>query len=298
VTTQDVRTIVADPDLELLDLLPMPRSASVPSAPSDGNRRDPSLKPEVDSPPTYKALGFDIAAISHGDACAKILEYAREGRARQVHLCNAYTLTLAQRDDELARALAAADLNLPDGAPVAWLGKKAGTDGPVRGPGLTADVFMAGVARDGQPGVRHYLYGGTEGVADDMARELRSRDSRIEIAGTETPPFRPLTTFEVRALARRINASRADLVWIGLGTPRQDYVVAALSPLVNATLVPVGAAFDFISGRVPEAPTFVHGTGFEWMYRLLREPRRLWRRYILDGARFALHLVVGSRSSI
>ena len=78
-----------------------------------------------------------------------------------------------------------------------------------------------------------YLYGGTEGVADDMARELRSRDSRIEIAGTETPPFRPLTTFEVRALARRINASRADLVWIGLGTPRQDYVVAALSPLVE-----------------------------------------------------------------
>jgi N-acetylglucosaminyldiphosphoundecaprenol N-acetyl-beta-D-mannosaminyltransferase len=125
-----------------------------------------------------------------------------------------------------------------------------------------------------------------------MAAELHTRDPRIEIVGTETPPFRPLTAEELDELASRINDSAADIVWIGLGTPRQDYLVSTLSPLVNKTLVPIGAAFDFISGWVPEAPALLHGSGFEWLYRLAREPRRLWRRYVLDGARFAYYLTL------
>jgi N-acetylglucosaminyldiphosphoundecaprenol N-acetyl-beta-D-mannosaminyltransferase len=290
VTIHDVRTTGDARRLELLELIPAPRTS------------EPTVRATTDAPgidttttarraePTYKVLDFDLAALRPNAACRRILEFAREGRSREVHLCNSYTLTLARRDNELASALDSADLNLPDGSPVAWLGRKAGTAGPVRGPGLVLDVMSAGVANDGHRGLRHYLYGGAEGVADAMAAELHTRDPRIEIVGTETPPFRPLTAEELDELANRINESAADIVWIGLGTPRQDYLVSKLSPLVNATLVPIGAAFDFISGRIPEAPAILHGSGFEWLYRLAREPRRLWRRYVLDGARFAYYV--------
>ncbi len=286
----DGRPIAVDADIR--DLIPAPRPAPAPTT----SRTDhPRTSAGVHELCTYPALGFDIAVVRHVDAVTQILGYAREGRSRQVHLCNQYTLTLAQRDEELARALRTADLNLPDGAPIAWLGRGAGTAGPVRGPALTADVFAGGVARDGRRGVRHYLYGGRTGVADEMAGELRRRNPGVEIVGTETPPFHRLTAAEVRAVADRINRSGADIAWIGLGTPRQDHLVAALGPLVDATLVPVGAAFDYLAGRVVEAPSFVHGTGFEWLYRLLREPRRLWRRYLVDGLRFGYYVVADTR---
>jgi N-acetylglucosaminyldiphosphoundecaprenol N-acetyl-beta-D-mannosaminyltransferase len=290
VTIHDVRTTHDAQRLEALDLIPAPRTPGSGASTLGGPGSDTQTPRRDDTQTTFKVLNFDLAAIRPDLACERILEFAREGRSREVHLCNSYTLTLARRDGQLASALDSADLNLPDGSPVAWLGRKAGTVGPVRGPGLVIDVMLAGVAEDGRRGVRHYLYGGAEGVADAMAAELHSREPRIEIVGTETPPFRPLTVEELGDLATRINESSAEIVWIGLGTPRQDYLVAALSPLVDATLVPIGAAFDFISGRIPEAPAFLHGSGFEWLYRLAREPRRLWRRYVLDGARFAYYL--------
>lgn len=279
--------VVDDEERTLLDLIPAPRSevaGRTPSADTTGSRA-------IAQPRTYDALGFDITAVTPRAAGELILQYAREGRSRQVHLCNAYTLTLARRDPELARALRSSDLNLPDGAPVAWLGRNAGTRGPVRGPGLTVDVLLAGVAPAGRSGIRHYLYGGAPGVAEAMAAQLHARDSRITIVGTECPPFQRPTAPELAEVAHRIRQSGADIVWIGLGTPRQDHVVAALAPLVSATLIPVGAAFDFIAGTVAEAPKYLHGSGFEWLYRLASEPRRLWRRYLLDGARFLYYVV-------
>ncbi len=283
-------TLVVDDEKHTLhDLIPAPRSEVARQTPSAdttiGGRA-------VARPPIYDALGFGIAAVSSEAAVELILQYAREGRSRQVHLCNAYTLTLARRDPELARALRSSDLNLPDGAPVAWLGRDAGTRGPVRGPSLTVDVLMAGVAGVDRRGIRHYLYGGATGVAEAMAAELRDRDSRIAIVGTESPPFHTMSAPELAEVAHRINESGADIVWIGLGTPRQDHVVAALAPLVSATLIPVGAAFDFIAGTVAEAPKCFHGSGFEWLYRLVSEPRRLWRRYLVDGARFLYYVAV------
>ena len=290
-TSHHGQPTTAEQEIDLLDRIPAPRTPPDADAPTAWTAAPRSTPPaRDDAPPTYPVLGIEIAAISHEEAVEKVLEYARSRRSRQVHLCNAYTLTLAQRDEDLAQALGTADLNLPDGAPVAWLGRRAGTAGPVRGPALAMDVFLAGVPREGRPGVRHFLFGGAEGVADAMATALHARDDGIEIVGAETPRSCPLPAAELAALAHRINSSGADVVWIGLGTPRQDHMVATLSPLVTATLVPIGAAFDFISGRVAEAPAFLHGSGFEWTYRLLREPRRLWRRYLVDGTRFVMLL--------
>jgi N-acetylglucosaminyldiphosphoundecaprenol N-acetyl-beta-D-mannosaminyltransferase len=233
-------------------------------------------------PPTYDVCGVAIAALRPTSAAATVIAAARTGASYEVHLCNAYTLSLVGRDRPLAEALGRADLNLPDGTPVAWLGRRRGTAGPVRGPSLVGDVAALGV----QSGVRHYFYGGADGVADLVATRLAEHAPGLAVAGTETPPYTDLTDLELDQLAERIDGSGASVVWIGIGTPRQDYLVPLLAARVEAVVVPVGAAFDFWSGRVAEAPAVLHGSGVEWAYRLCREPARLWRRYLFGNPRF------------
>ena len=237
--------------------------------------------------PGYSVCGVDVAAISPEDAAAHLVARGLEGEPFEVHLCNAYTFSLIDGDPCLREALREADLNLPDGAPVAWLGRTAGVVGPVRGAGLMGDVIRAGV--DG--GARHYLYGGADGVADTVAATLSKHAPGVQIVGSETPPWTDLDDTGLAALAGRIDESGATHVWVGLGTPRQDYLVHRLAPLVGVPVIPVGAAFDFWAGTVNEAPSWLHGTGFEWVHRLSQEPRRLWRRYLIGNPRFVLSVI-------
>jgi N-acetylglucosaminyldiphosphoundecaprenol N-acetyl-beta-D-mannosaminyltransferase len=231
----------------------------------------------------YGVCGVPIADVDTQAAAELIVEHAMAGSSYQVHLCNAFTLSLVDRDARLRNALHASDLNLPDGTPVAWLGRSATQGGPVRGPGLVGAVATVGLGV-----ARHYLWGGKDGVAEGMADGLRAALPGVEIAGTETPPFRTITDEDLFDLATRVRASGANILWVGLGTPRQDYVVHRIAPLLDMPIVPVGAAFDFWSGAVPEAPEFLHGSGFEWIYRLSREPRRLWRRYLIGNPQFLM----------
>jgi N-acetylglucosaminyldiphosphoundecaprenol N-acetyl-beta-D-mannosaminyltransferase len=230
----------------------------------------------------YDVCSVPIADLDSLAAAELIVGHAVAGTSCQVHLCNAYTLSLVDRDERLRDALLAADLNLPDGTPVAWMGRGATAQtGPVRGPGLVGAVATAGLGV-----AKHYLWGGKDGVAEGMAAGLATAVPGVEIVGTETPPFRLLSDQDLFDLAGRVRASGANILWVGLGTPRQDYVVHRLAPLLDMPIVPVGAAFDFWSGAVSEAPAFLHGSGFEWVYRLSREPRRLWRRYLIGNPRF------------
>jgi N-acetylglucosaminyldiphosphoundecaprenol N-acetyl-beta-D-mannosaminyltransferase len=238
--------------------------------------------------PTYPVAGMAIAAVTPDQAADLIVGR----RVREVHLCTTHTLSEVQRDPRLGSSLAAADLNLPDGAPVAWLGRPAGVRSVVYGPSLTVSVMEKGVST----GLRHYLYGGAPGVAEQMCAVLEARVPGVKVAGTECPPYRELDQAELAELGARIDRSGADIVWIGLGTPKQDYLVHELAPHTAATLVPVGSAFDFISGNVAQAPEWMHGTGLEWAYRLAREPRRLWRRYLIGGPRFVTAVLRNRRS--
>jgi N-acetylglucosaminyldiphosphoundecaprenol N-acetyl-beta-D-mannosaminyltransferase len=231
----------------------------------------------------YDVCSIPIADLDTPSAAELIVGHAAAGTSCQVHLCNAYTLSLVDGDPVLREALLAGDLNLADGTPVAWLRRGASQNGPVRGPGLVGAVAAAGLGV-----VRHYLWGGKEGVAEGMADGLRTAVPGVDIAGTETPPFRLLSDEDLFDLAARVRASGANVLWVGLGTPRQDYIVHRLAPLLDMPIVPVGAAFDFWSGAVSEAPAFLHGSGFEWIYRLSREPRRLWRRYLIGNPRFLM----------
>jgi N-acetylglucosaminyldiphosphoundecaprenol N-acetyl-beta-D-mannosaminyltransferase len=234
----------------------------------------------------FKVCGVDIVAADVTTAARTVVDAARTGSALEAHLCNAFTLSLVDGDRELRQALGAADLNLPDGTPVAWLGRGHGLTGPVRGSELVGEV-----TRVGGPGLRHYLYGGAAGVAELMADRMREHADGTQVVGTECPPYRPLTADDVAGLADRVRDSQADVVWVGLGTPRQDYLVHLLAPLVSRPVVPVGAAFNYWSGTFREAPDWVHGTGFEWAYRLAHEPGRLWRRYLIGNPRFVLSAV-------
>jgi N-acetylglucosaminyldiphosphoundecaprenol N-acetyl-beta-D-mannosaminyltransferase len=117
----------------------------------------------------------------------------------------------------------------------------------------------------------------------------------LVVSGLECPPWRDLDDGELQSLADRITQAGADVVWIGLGTPRQDYLVRQLAPLLDCVVVPVGAAFDFLAGRVGEAPASLHGSGFEWVHRLVKEPRRLWRRYLLGNPKFVVRAAKAHR---
>jgi N-acetylglucosaminyldiphosphoundecaprenol N-acetyl-beta-D-mannosaminyltransferase len=218
-------------------------------------------------------------------ATQELIDSAASGEPLAVHLVNAYTVSLAVRDREFAGILNGGDLNLPDGTPVAWFGRRAGAtgfDGPVPGPDLTANVCDEGRAS----GLRHYLYGSSPEVVDRFADNLRRRYPGIEIVGVESPPFRPLSVSERDDLVGRVRDSEANILWVGLGTPKQDHFVDEFRDSLGIPLVAVGAAFDFIAGEKKVAPAWMRRRGLEWLYRLLSEPRRLWRRYLIGNALF------------
>jgi N-acetylglucosaminyldiphosphoundecaprenol N-acetyl-beta-D-mannosaminyltransferase len=214
-----------------------------------------------------------------------------ERRSAAVHLCNAWNAVLATREARYADTLNAGVLNLTDGMSLVWASRLLG--GPAtseRVPG--AQLMLAACEAGLGQGLRHYFYGGGPGVAEELAGRLTARFPGLQVVGAEMPPFRQLTDDELAALAERVASSRADLVWVGLGTPKQDYFIASFHPLVRVgALLAVGAAFDFLSGRKAMAPAWMQRAGLEWIHRLASEPRRLWRRYLIGNTVFAFLLV-------
>jgi N-acetylglucosaminyldiphosphoundecaprenol N-acetyl-beta-D-mannosaminyltransferase len=168
--------------------------------------------------------------------------------------------------------------------PLVWVGRLQGHRAArVYGP----DLMLALCAVSREPGYRHFFFGSTDAVLAVLTDRLRQRFPRLEVAGTYAPPFRPLTPEEERSVADMINAARPDIVWVALGTPKQDYWVGRFRPLLEApALIAIGAAFDFHSGRLPQAPRWMMRCGLEWVFRLCVDPRHLWRRYLLGNPRF------------
>lgn len=226
-----------------------------------------------------------IDAVDLDEAADWVVAQARAGAPASVHLCNAYTLSLATTDAALAETLDRGDRNLPDGMPLVWIARRLGLpmENRVYGP----DLMLAVLDRGRAVGLRHYLYGSTDDVLADLRAALTDRFPGLDIAGAESPPFRPLTPEEEGAVVDRIKGSGAHIVWVGIGTPRQDVFVDAFRDRLGVPLMAVGAAFDFHAGRKKQAPAWLQKRGLEWAFRLVTEPRRLWRRYLIGNARFA-----------
>lgn len=233
----------------------------------------------------FNVLGVSLCAMNLELARAAVLGALHSRRKGYICLTGVHGVIEAQDDPAFRRILNAAFLNTTDGMPLVWLGRR--EFGPevdrVYGPDLMLDLFAA--TRDGTVG--HFLYGGAPGVAQELQAALETRFPGVRIAGTFCPPFRPLTAAEEAELVASIGRAKPDLMWVGLSTPKQERFMAAYLPKLEVTLMAgVGAAFDFHSGRVRQAPRTIQRSGFEWLYRLATEPRRLARRYLVNNPRF------------
>jgi N-acetylglucosaminyldiphosphoundecaprenol N-acetyl-beta-D-mannosaminyltransferase len=225
-----------------------------------------------------------IAAVTYDEAISTFVAARADGARLHVHFCTAHTLVEAQDRRDLRDALQSGGMNVPDGVPLVWVGRARGYRiERVCGLDVLPDVADFGRAT----GARHFFYGGGEGVAERLARQLSTRYPGLIVAGCETPPFRPLTADESAAMVARLNAADADFIWVGLGTPKQDLWLADNRAALNApAIMAVGAAFDIVSGVLPRSPRVMQRFGLEWLFRLYHEPRRLARRYTVVNARF------------
>jgi N-acetylglucosaminyldiphosphoundecaprenol N-acetyl-beta-D-mannosaminyltransferase len=231
-------------------------------------------------------LGTRLAVSDYGQV-VDWMEAMVAARARGYMTAAAVNLVMSAREDpETDAAVQGATLAVPDGQPLVWALRALGHGEAARvyGP----DLMLAFCARAEQRGIPIYLYGGrTPEALALLEGRLRERFPGLRIAGGYSPPFRDLDEDEERSIAARIDASGAAVVWVGTGQPKQEKWMLRMRPLLSAPLlVGVGAAFDFHAGLVSQAPAWMQRAGLEWLYRLSREPRRLWRRYLRYNPRF------------
>jgi N-acetylglucosaminyldiphosphoundecaprenol N-acetyl-beta-D-mannosaminyltransferase len=252
--------------------------------------RDPTVPEAPASPGWINLLGIRVSAVNLTSAAECILGAIAAGRREYVCIRDAHGVIRSQEDAELREAHNRAFLVTPDGMPLVWALRQAGhTDADrVYGPDLMLRLFDQGRSAR----IRHFLLGSTPEVLADLQRNLCRRFPGARVVGSHAPPFRSLAAEEDAAELDAINASGADIVWVGLGSPKQElWMARARDRLEPAMLIGVGAAFDFHAGRVRQAPRMIQRSGLEWSFRLACEPRRLWRRYATTIPRF-LYLVL------
>lgn len=238
-------------------------------------------------------LGVRISALNMNLAVESIENWIENNEKQYVCICTVHTIMECQRSEQLRQTVNSAGIRTPDGMPLVWLSRRAGHHhvSRVYGPDLMLELCR----RSGDIGHRHFFYGGGPGVAEVLVDRLTSRFPELNVAGVHTPGMLASGELEDRAVIDKINASEADVVWVGLGAPKQDWWVANHRSLLNApVLIAVGAAFDFHSGRIAQAPGWMQRNGLEWLFRLWQDPKRLWRRYVLDNSRFVIKLAFSS----
>jgi N-acetylglucosaminyldiphosphoundecaprenol N-acetyl-beta-D-mannosaminyltransferase len=235
---------------------------------------------------SYVVLGVRVDAVTMSEVVAQLRSWIDSGaRGVYVAVTGMHGLGEAKQDPQFRTILNSAGLVVPDGMPLVWLARLHGMNlrRRVYGPELL-DTFCA----ETRGAYRHFFYGGASGVAQELAAKLESRFG-IVVAGTYTPPFRPLTHEEDREVGRMIESSNANILWVGLSTPKQErWMYAHRNNVSVPVMLGVGAAFDINSERVAHTPDFFQDHGLEWLYRLMREPKRLWKRYLIEIPRVAL----------
>jgi N-acetylglucosaminyldiphosphoundecaprenol N-acetyl-beta-D-mannosaminyltransferase len=242
---------------------------------------------------SYSVLGVMVAAVQIPEVEERMEEWITKREACHfVAVTDMHSVMEARRDVEFNAILNAADLVVPDGFPLVWLGRRKGFPWMRRrvyGP----ELMLRFCADSASKKYRHFFYGGAPGVAEELARRFAVQFPGLIVAGSFCPPFRSLTTEEDEVAIAAIERSKADIVWVGLGAPKQErWMFAKRDRLRVPVLVGVGAAFDFHTGRVAQAPGWMREYGLEWIFRLSQEPRRLWRRYLIQGSEFVVLLLL------
>lgn len=246
---------------------------------------DAAAVPAAADLPARSVLGMRVdAPRGYGDAVARILGWADEGRARTVGVATVNNVMESHDDPSFREVMNACDLVTPDGMPLVWSLSLLGVRGATRvcGPELTPRLLAAAAAR----GVPVGFYGGDQATLDALARVVAARWPSLEVVYAVSPPFRPLTPDEDAQVVRDVLASGARLLFIGLGCPKQERWMHDHRDRLPIVTIGVGAAFDFLAGSKRQAPPVLQRVGLEWAFRLVSEPRRLWRRYLRQNPRF------------
>jgi N-acetylglucosaminyldiphosphoundecaprenol N-acetyl-beta-D-mannosaminyltransferase len=249
---------------------------------------------EMAAPPNVRRvniLGIGVSAIDTRQALETIDQWIASGAQHYICVTGVHGVMESQRDEGLRRIHNEAGLVTPDGMPLVWLSRLSGADHVERvyGP----DLMLACCASSVPKHYRHFFYGGPDGVAQKLAERLSDRFPGLLVAGCYTPPFRDLTIQEDREVIARINDAVPHIVWVGMSTPKQErWMHQHCGRITAPVLVGVGAAFDFHAGLKRQAPQWMQRSGLEWSFRLMTEPRRLWRRYLTNNPLFIWRILL------
>jgi len=244
----------------------------------------------VVQPQRVNILGVGVSAVNIPHALAAIEDWIARREQHYVCVTGVHGVMESQRDECLRRIHNASGLTTPDGMPLVWVGRLKGFSqiSRVYGP----DLMLALCEMASRKGYTNFLYGGAEGIPEQLADNLSGRFPGLKIVGTYSPPFRALTAEEDRTIVERINAADPDIVWVGLSTPKQERWMAEHAGRIHApVMVGVGAAFNFHTGTVKQAPRWMQRAGLEWAFRIYQEPKRLWKRYFVNNPLFVYHLL-------
>ena len=236
-------------------------------------------------------LGVKISAIDINDACSLVEDAILKRQKKYICVCPVSTIMECKRNEKVLMSVNSADLATPDGMPVVWIGKIQGYKNirRVYGPELMQKI--CGISE--KNGYRNYLYGSSPNVLTKLREKLNKKYPCLIINGSFSPPFRQLTKDEDDKIVEDINSSNPDIVWVGLGSPKQDLWMHEHRQRINAPImIGVGAAFDFLAGTKPQAPRWIQDNGFEWLFRLITEPNRLWRRYLINNSLFVFYVTL------
>jgi N-acetylglucosaminyldiphosphoundecaprenol N-acetyl-beta-D-mannosaminyltransferase len=235
--------------------------------------------------PRANVLGVGVSAINMEDAVSIFRQAIENGSRGYVCVTGVHGVMEARKDPTLRRILNSSLLSTPDGVPMVWIGRLQGLSRMRRvfGPELMQRICEISVAE----GRSHFLYGGKPGAAEQLRDVLANRFPGLQIVGTYTPPFRLLNANEEQELVEMVGRLKPDFFWVGLSTPKQEQFMARYSQLLETRLmIGVGAAFDYLTGSIRDAPSWVKSAGLQWLHRLIQEPRRLWKRYLINNPQF------------
>ncbi len=242
----------------------------------------------VELPRSVEILDVPLALTDYRSMIGLMDELVASRQRGYVCVANVHSVMASKEDPELEAALLGSSVNVPDGQPLVWAINLLGHSlaDRVYGP----ELMWRSCEHAARTGQRLYLYGGrNQGALVQLALNLRQSHPGLKIVGGYSPPHRPLTDEETDAVIAEINHARPDVVWVGIGVPKQEKWMAEMRPHLDAPLLlGVGAAFDFHAGLVPQAPNWLQRAGMEWAFRLAQEPRRLWKRYLKYNPRFVL----------
>lgn len=241
------------------------------------------------NPARFNVLGVGMSCLTLSTAVHAVLGALKTKRKGYVCVTGVHGVSEAQKDETFRKVLNQSFLNTTDGMPLVWIGKwhRGAAVDRVYGPDLMLEVLKATAGTE----FTHFLYGGAPNVADELKHCLEAKCPGVKIVGTYCPPFRPLNAVEEADLIARVRELRPSIIWVGLSTPKQERFMSQYINTLETTLMfGVGAAFDFHSGRVKQAPRWIQRSGLEWLFRMCSEPRRLAGRYLRNNPMFLFRI--------